>query len=133
MTEGVEKAWAIHLATGETVRAAYACAAIATMDIPAEYSRVVIWSDNDPFNETTGKYGAGQTFAWKLFISLIARGVEVEFLLPNVDHVPGVKGLDWEDIIVKEGVLEMPMADRLDFLRSRAEEGGLRQQSSEAA
>lgn len=126
ITEGVEKAWAIHLATGETARAANSCSTLATVHVhQSEFDRVVIWSDNDPFNNKTNKFGAGQTYAWKLFMSLLAKGFEVTFMLPMVDHVEGAKGPDWEDIIVKHGVLEMPAEQRVNFLRTHAEEGGV--------
>lgn len=126
VTEGVEKGWAIHLATGETVRAATACSMLATMAVSPElYDRVVIWSDNDPMKK--GRFGAGQTFAWKLFLRLLREGFEVTFMLPSFDHVEGAKGPDWEDIIVSNNVLQMPPEERMSYLRTHAEEGGVTQ------
>lgn len=126
VTEGVEKGWAIHLATGESVRVAHACTTLATMSVDrAEFDRVMIWSDNDPFNEARGKHGDGQTFAWKLFIELMRKGFEVGFMLPDITHTPGAKGQDWEDLIVAEKVLDQPLSVRFDTLRAKACEGGL--------
>ncbi|HEC0376977.1 DUF7146 domain-containing protein [Pseudomonas aeruginosa] len=126
VTEGVEKGWAIHLATGESVRVAHACTTLATLFVDrAEFDRVVIWSDNDPYNEARGKYGDGQTFAWKLFIELMRKGFEVAFMLPDVIHTPGAKGQDWEDIIVVEKVVGQPLPQRFHLLRAKACEGGI--------
>ena len=126
LTEGVEKAWAIHLATGETSRAANSCSTLASVDVnPSEFDRVVIWSDNDPRNEKTGKDGVGQTYAYRLFMELLSKGFEVTFMLPIVDHSEAAKGPDWEDLIVSHGVLEMPTEQRVPFLRTLAEEGGI--------
>lgn len=126
VTEGVEKAWAVHLATGETVRAATACSMLATLYAPkSEFDRVVIWADNDPRNEKTGKDGAGQTYAWRLFIELLSQGFEVALMLPIVNHSPEAKGPDWEDVIVSNSVLQMPIDVRQSFLHQHAEEGGV--------
>ncbi|HHH9441241.1 TPA: toprim domain-containing protein [Pseudomonas aeruginosa] len=126
VTEGVEKGWSIHLATGESVRVAHACTTLATLFVDrAEFNRVVIWSDNDPFNEARGKHGDGQTFAWKLFVELTRKGFEVAFMLPDVIHTPGAKGQDWEDIIVEGKVLEHPLSARFQLLRAKACEGGI--------
>jgi hypothetical protein len=128
VTEGVEKAWAIHLATGQAVRAASSCSTLASLHVPqSAFDQVVIWADNDPRNEKTGKDGAGQTFAWRLFLELLRCGFGVTFMLPIVDHKPEAKGPDWEDLIVMHGVLQMPLEKRLPFLRSLAEEGGVYQ------
>ncbi|HHX6292833.1 DUF7146 domain-containing protein [Pseudomonas nitroreducens] len=125
VTEGVEKGWSIHLATGESVRVAHACTTLATLHVDrAEFDRVVIWSDNDPYNEARGKHGDGQTYAWKLFVELTRKGFEVALMLPDVIHVPGAKGQDWEDIIVAEKVLDQPLPERFHLLRAKACDGG---------
>jgi hypothetical protein len=126
VTEGVEKGWAIHLATGQSVKASYAHGTLPSIHVaPEDFDEVVIWSDNDPFNEKTGKHGAGQTSAWKLFLALLAQGFKVTLMVPVVDHVPGAKGPDWEDLIVSHSVLEMPAEQRMPFLRTLADAGGV--------
>ncbi|MCF5455553.1 DUF7146 domain-containing protein, partial [Pseudomonas syringae] len=48
VTEGVEQGWAIHLATGESVKAAYSCSSLPTLHVDkAQFDKVVIWSDCD--------------------------------------------------------------------------------------
>jgi hypothetical protein len=58
-------------------------------------------------------------------MELLSKGFEVTFMLPIVDHSEAAKGPDWEDLIVSHGVLEMPTEQRVPFLRTLAEEGGI--------
>lgn len=127
ITEGVEKAWAIHLATGETVKAAYCCTALAkTLVNRGLYDRVVIWSDNDPINpKRERKVGDGQYFAWDLAKRLFHDGFDVMFMLPERGLLEG-KMRDWEDIIVEERVLDLDCPYRkLQTLRAFAARGGV--------
>lgn len=127
VTEGVEKGWAIHLATGGDVEVAYSCSTLPALPISkGEYDHVVIWSDNDPDNlKRERKTGDGQFFAWRLARRLQKQGLSVTFMMPTVDH-QSVKGRDWEDIVVNEGVLFIPNAqDRLQYLRTQAVQGGV--------
>lgn len=124
--EGVEKAWGIHLATGETVRAANSCTSLPGQVVSrAEFDDVVLWSDLDPYNEARGQDGDGQRYMWKLFIELIRQGFRVCLMLPDTNPTKEAKGPDWEDLIVENGVLEVPLADRFDRLCDFAQEGGV--------
>lgn len=124
--EGVEKAWAIHLATGESVQAGSSCTSLPGMYVDhAAYDDVVLWSDHDPYNEVREKYGDGQTYMYKLFVQLMTAGFRVCLMIPDTNPTLEAKGPDWEDVVVTEHVLEMPMAQRFEYLRSRALEGGV--------
>lgn len=126
VTEGCEKGIAIHLATKQSVWAVNSCTMLPTLAIPqGQFDRVVIWSDNDPYIEARERHGDGQTFAWKLFVELLAKGYQTGFMLPMVEHVDGAKAEDWEDLIVKNRVTEMPIKERFPFLRTLADAGGL--------
>lgn len=124
--EGVEKAWAIHLATRETVRAAYSCTSLPGQYVDrSEFDDIVLWSDHDPYNDVRKAYGDGQTYMWKLYLELMRQGFNVCFMLPDTNPTKDAKGPDWEDIIVSEDVRALPVADRFQHLRSRACEGGI--------
>lgn len=124
--EGVEKGWAIHLLTEESVQAGYSCTTLPGLFVdPAKYDDIVLWSDHDPYNEKREKAGDGQTYMYQLFIELMRLGKRVCFMVPDTNPTTEVKGQDWEDIIVADGVLAMPIADRFDYLRTRAQEGGV--------
>lgn len=135
VTEGVEKGWSIHLATGESVKAAYSCSSLPKLHVDrAEYDAVVIWSDNDPVNPNRErKSGDGQYFAWELARALYQQGFDVTFMMPD-GHSENVKGRDWEDVIVQEGVLDLK-GDyyRFQTLKSYAVNGGVLKQHASAA
>lgn len=127
VTEGVEKGWAIHLAFGDDVLVSYSCSTLPALPInKSEYDHIVIWSDNDPANPNREREtGDGQYFAWKLARRLHKQGFGVAFMMPSTDN-QSVKGRDWEDVIVEEGVLSMPNAqERLKYLQSKAVRGGV--------
>jgi hypothetical protein len=136
VTEGVEKGWAIHLATGESVKVAYSCSSLPTLHVDnAKYDRVVIWSDCDPvIPGRNRKAGDGQHFAWELARRLFKEGFDVTFMMPDGNPVD-VKGRDWEDVIVQEGVLDLPEGYfRFQTLKTFAVRGGVhKKQQSNAA
>lgn len=127
VTEGVEKGWAIHLATGESVKVAYSCSSLPKLHVDrAEYDAVVIWSDNDPVNPKRRRpVGDGQYFAWELARRLYHEGFDVTFMMPN-GNPASEKGRDWEDVIVEEGVLDLKGSYyRFQTLKSFAVKGGV--------
>lgn len=135
VTEGVEKAWAVHLVTGESVKAAYSCGSLPSLHVDkSEYDRVVIWSDNDPvIPDRKRDVGDGQYFAWKLACRLSDEGFDVTFMMVNNDTDRG-KGPDWEDVIVKEGVLNLEgSGNRVNALRGFAAKGGVSRSHTHAA
>lgn len=135
VTEGVEKGWAVHLVTGEPVKAAYSCGSLPSLHVDkSEYDRVVIWSDCDPINPNRKReIGDGQYFAWKLACRLSEEGFDVIFMMVNNDQ-NGDKGPDWEDVIVKEEVLAInSYGSRLQALRKFAVKGGVSKQRASAA
>lgn len=135
VTEGVEKGWAVHLATGESVKAAYACGSLPTLHVDREkYDTVVIWSDNDPVIPNRNRtVGDGQYFAWELARRLYTEGYDVIFMMPDGNPVD-VKGRDWEDVIVQEGVLDLQgVYFRFQTLKTFAAKGGVHKQHSRVA
>jgi putative DNA primase/helicase len=46
-------------------------------------------------------------------------------MLPDTNPTTEAKGPDWEDLIVANGVLDLPIAERFDRLREFAQEGGV--------
>ncbi|HBP1602451.1 TPA: hypothetical protein L5U90_003556 [Pseudomonas aeruginosa] len=135
VTEGVEKGWAIHLATGETVKVAYSCSSLPKLYVDkSEYDSVVIWSDNDPVNPHRRRpSGDGQYFAWELARRLYQEGFDVTFMMPIKNSV-SEKGPDWEDLIVREGVLGLEGSYyRVQTLKTFAVKGGVHKQHARAA
>jgi len=130
VTEGVEKGWAIHLATGESTKSAYSCGTLPSLHVDrAMYDTVVIWSDCDPVNPKRQRQsGDGQYFAWELARRLYKEGFNVTFMMPD-GNPANVKGRDWEDVIVEEGVLDLTGSYfRFQTLKSFAAKGGVHKQ-----
>ncbi len=128
VTEGVEKGWAIHLATGDSVKVAYSCSHLKTLAVDkSKYDKVIVWSDNDPvIPGRQRQVGDGQHFAWELYKRLRSEGFAVGFMLPDIVHPEGnAKGADWEDIIVREGVLDLKRSQRLFALQGFAVRSGV--------
>ncbi len=140
VTEGVEKGWAIHLATGGTVKAAYSCGSLPSLHVDrSKFDHVVIWSDADPVNpnrvdsDGNTRPGDGQFFAWKLARKLFEEGFSVAFMMPDGNPID-VKGRDWEDVIIQEGVLKLTrFQDRLQALKGYAVKGGVYKSHSRVA
>ncbi len=129
VTEGVEKGWAIHLATGEDVKAAYSCSMLRSLYIDnTQYDQVIIWADRDPDRpERERTAGDGQYFAWELYKRLCIEGgfASVGFMLPSEVPTEGQKGRDWEDLIVDELVLDYKRSYRMFALKSFAVRQGV--------
>lgn len=124
--EGIEKGWALHLVTGESVRAANSCTSLPGLYVnQAEWDDVVLWADHDPYNEARDKPGDGQTYMYKLFLELMRAGMRVCLMIPDTNPTKEAKGPDWEDIVVSKQVLDMPLTERFDYLRTLALEGGV--------
>ena len=127
VTEGVEKGWAVHLATGESVKASYSCSSLPNLHVDkAKYDTVVVWSDCDPVNPNRNvQVGDGQYFAWEFARRLYKEGFDVIFMMPD-GNPTDVKGRDWEDVIVEEGVLDLTGSYfRLQTLKTFAAKGGV--------
>lgn len=134
VTEGVEKGWAIHLVTGESTKVAYSCSTLPSLHVDkASYDSVVIWSDCDPVNPKRERQsGDGQYFAWELARRLYQEGFDVTFMMPDGNPVD-VKGRDWEDVIVQEGVLDLTGSYyRVQTLKTFAVKGGVQKRQSAA-
>lgn len=129
VTEGVEKGWAIHLATGEDVKAAYSCSMLKSLFVDnTQYDQVIIWADRDPDRPERERIaGDGQFFAWELYKRLCVEGgfASVGFMLPSEIPTEGQKGRDWEDIIVDEYVLDYKRSHRMFALKSLAVRQGV--------
>jgi hypothetical protein len=103
ITEGAEVGMAVRSIYNESIWAACSSSLLKSIDVPKErFSHVRIWADLDPLSSDGEKGGAGIKAAIVLEQKLLSLGFTVEILLPNIILSPeAVKGVDWEDIIVK--------------------------------
>jgi putative DNA primase/helicase len=91
ITEGIETALAVHIATGRPVWAAYSASNLEKISIPAGVRRVYIYADNDASF-------TGQAAAYALAKRLSAKK-ESEPQLQCSVFIPQHTGDDWADVV----------------------------------
>jgi putative DNA primase/helicase len=111
VTEGIEKAWAVRLATGMPVWPGSNSALLGSMVIPPEVLRVVIWADYDCLKILTNEavFEPGRVAAERLRARLQAQYRATEILYPTV---LGARGKDWEDVWHTLGASGFPTLSR---------------------
>lgn len=95
LTEGIETAIAVRMATGMPVWATTSGALLQGAWIPAGIEGVVIWADKDP----AGRKAAGAAAA-----RMRADGRKVEIRYPKLAQLKS----DWNDVLLKSGVDGFP-------------------------
>jgi putative DNA primase/helicase len=105
VTEGIETALAVHLATDMPVWACISTSFLTQVELPPEVERVLIWADLDKINPKTGKR-PGEAAATELAERLRQEGRHCDILLPLGEIGPDGKGIDWCDVYVKGGKKE---------------------------
>lgn len=114
ITEGVEVGLAVRLVCRQTVWASYSSSLMQSLVVPKDrFKRVRIWADLDPLSQDGKKGGAGIKAALKLAKRLVLEGFQVQILLPG-DVLPSCaeKGVDWEDVIIREGLPSLASNER---------------------
>jgi len=97
ITEGIETALAVHMATQGPVWAAISATNMPFIEIPSSVRHVDIWADNDFISK------AGQKAAKKLADRLISEGITTRILLPDLKYAaPNAKSVDWLDVLMAE-------------------------------
>jgi putative DNA primase/helicase len=101
VAEGIETALAAHAISRMPVWSCVSAPLLELVDIPEYVKFVVIWADLDVSNR-------GLIAAEKLADRLEAMGKKVEICLPYGPIPEGVKGVDWLDVLLAQGVNGFP-------------------------
>ena len=96
LAEGLETALAVRTVTHMPIWSCISAKLLELVQIPESVEKVVIWADSD-VSET------GQKSAAILADRLIALGKVVEIALPSLAIPRGEKGVDWLDVVEKQG------------------------------
>ncbi|RME59359.1 hypothetical protein D6779_04455 [Candidatus Parcubacteria bacterium] len=104
LAEGIETALAAFRATGIPVWAAVNATMLEKVRIPDDVKLLIIWADRD-------RSGTGEKSALKLRNRLRQErpDVDVHILLPPLGIPKGAKGVDWNDVLVSQGVMGFPI------------------------
>lgn len=101
VAEGIETALAVHAVTRMPTWACVSAVLMEQVEVPKHVKRVVIWADRDVSER-------GLQAASKLAERLEAQGIVVEVHLPYCSIPQGEKGIDWLDVMLKQGMNGFP-------------------------
>lgn len=97
LAEGLETALTVRRLTGLPTWSCVSKDMLTTVELPESVRYVTIWADKD-------KSDAGQQAAVVLFHRLKAMGIKAIAMLPPGEIPEGKKGLDWNDLIIAQGI-----------------------------
>lgn len=111
VSEGLETALAATQGTGIPCWSTVNAVLLAQFEPPANVHTVVVFADKDHSN-------TGEVAAEQLRVKLEASGIKVKVLMPQQIIPNGEKGIDWNDVLVKHGMLGFPPRGIIRALRS---------------
>lgn len=109
IAEGLETAWSGFKATGIPTWSTVNAQLMKTFEVPEGVHTVIVWADLD-------KSKTGEIAAEVLKLRLEAEGYNVIVLLPQAVIPQKAKGVDWNDILCKQGIIGFPPARMLKSL-----------------
>jgi len=112
LAEGMETALSAHRATGIPTWAAVSAVLLECAQIPEGVHTVVIWADKD-------RSRTGELTANALAVKLTAIGIKVHIMLPVTAIAALSKSVDWNDVLVKEGVMGFPEPRYIRAIRAQ--------------
>lgn len=101
VAEGMETALSAHRATGIPTWAAISAVLQECFEVPEGVHTVVVWADKD-------RSRTGEVSADALAQRLAQVGVRVHVMLPSTAIPATAKSIDWNDVLVTEGVMGFP-------------------------
>lgn len=101
IAEGLETAWAAYKATGIPTWSTVNAQLMKTFDVPEGVHTVIVWADLD-------RSQTGEIAAQVLKLRLEADGYNVLVLLPKAKIPTEAKGVDWNDILITQGIIGFP-------------------------
>lgn len=119
VAEGGETALAAFRATNIPVWATVNATLMESFDVPDNVHTVLIWADKD-------KSLTGEKSANVLKSRIRALGKQAYVLLPKLPIPPKAKGVDWNDVLIQQGIFGFPSGQYLrDFIARRSIHGAV--------
>lgn len=101
VAEGLETALSAYRGTRIPCWSAISAVLLEKIQIPSSVHTVLIWADRD-------KSLTGRKVANTLAERLRNEGKTVRIMMPGITIPPGKKGVDWNDVLMKQGILGFP-------------------------
>lgn len=101
VAEGAETAMAVLKATGIPTWSTVSAGLLAKFEPPKGVKTLLIWADKD-------RSFTGEDAANELRARMLERGLKVWVLMPPVPIPEGQKGVDWNDVMIKQGIGGFP-------------------------
>lgn len=111
VAEGIETAMSAYRATGIPTWAAVSAVLLENFKAPKGVHTVVIWADKDVS-------WTGERSAEVLKARLEKKGINCQILLPSMAIPRNAKGVDWNDVLVQQGLMGFPAPRRLRVISS---------------
>lgn len=116
VSEGLETALSAYRMSQIPVWSTVNATLMTSFEVPEGIHTVLIWADKD--HSATGEKAANVLKA-----RLEKRGIEVYVLMPQLTAPPGKKGIDWNDVLMRQGSFGFPNPLYLrDFMARRRED-----------
>lgn len=109
IAEGMETALSVFRATGMPVWSLVSASVLQGFEPPEGVKTVVHWADKD-------RSAAGEKADAVLRERLESRGFRVVTMLPQMPIPKRAKGVDWNDVLVQQGLFGFPRRDHLQAL-----------------
>ena len=106
ITEGIETALSVYRATGIPCWSAISAHGVEAFEPTPGICTVIIWADKDRSNR-------GQEAAKVLERRMADRGINTITMLPKVPLQPDTKSVDWNDVLLTQGLFGFPRAESL--------------------
>ncbi|AYN97417.1 DNA primase [Pseudomonas sp. LTJR-52] len=108
VAEGLETALSAYRATGIATWSTVNATLLEGFTPPAGVHTVLVWADKD-------RSCTGESAAMRLKLRLQQQGIRVIVILPTAPIPSGSKGIDWNDVMIRQGISGFPS---LALLRS---------------
>lgn len=106
VAEGLETALSAYRASGIPCWSTISATMLEKVVVPDDVHTVLIWADRD-------RSGTGEASARALSERLTAQGVKCHILMPAMPIKARSKGVDWNDVMMTQGVLGFPRVQAL--------------------
>tara|TARA_R110001583_G_scaffold42134_11_gene133999 strand:- start:5725 stop:6942 length:1218 start_codon:yes stop_codon:yes gene_type:complete len=113
VSEGIETAWSAWYASNIPTWPTYSADNLANFEPPVGVEMILAWVDND-------RSGKGLESGKKLKQRMWERGIQTCIMMPDMEIPEGASGVDWNDVLKRDGIRAFPLPSQVRKLRQVA-------------